>query len=160
MSIRAIPAAPAPQTQAPAAKSQSAAGQSDDGWDFSFKNLFDLINPLQHIPVIGTIYRNLTGDRPALPEKIAGDTLYGGLLGFVCSVADSAFTALTGKDFGDTVLAFFTGGGASANGQTAPALAASQAAAPNGDTHLRAALAYRKSIAMTDMLADKAAGAY
>ena len=44
-----------------------------------------------------------------MPEKIIGDTLYGGPLGFVSSVADLVFQSLTGKNVGDTVLAFLTG---------------------------------------------------
>ena len=35
--------------------------QSSD-WDFSFHDLLDIVNPLQHLPVIGTIYRAITGD--------------------------------------------------------------------------------------------------
>ena len=31
-------------------------------WDFSFHNLLDIVNPLQHLPVIGTLYRAITGD--------------------------------------------------------------------------------------------------
>jgi len=59
--------------------------------------------------VISTIYRAVTGDTIGVPEKIAGDALYGGLWGAVASVADAAFQAVTGKDFGDTVLSFLTG---------------------------------------------------
>ena len=51
----------------------------------------------------------ITGDKIGTPEKIAGDALYGGLLGAVASIADAAFEAITGKDVGDTVLALFTG---------------------------------------------------
>ncbi|MGQ3031076.1 MAG: hypothetical protein ACT60Q_22290, partial [Ferrovibrionaceae bacterium] len=32
----------------------------DEG--FSFKTVLDTINPLQHIPIVSTIYRELTGD--------------------------------------------------------------------------------------------------
>ena len=83
--------------------------QSPSDWDFSFHHLLDIVNPLQHLPVIGTIYRAITGDHIGMPEKIAGDTLYGGLWGAVSGVADAAFEAMTGKDFGSTVLALFTG---------------------------------------------------
>ena len=88
------------------AGSQPLFGAASD-WDFSFHNLLGVINPLQHLPVIGTLYRALTGDTIGAPEKIAGDTLYGGLWGAVSSIADTAFEAATGKDFGDTVLALF-----------------------------------------------------
>lgn len=71
-----------------------------------FHDLLDIVNPLQHLPVIGTLYRAITGDTMGTVEKIAGDALYGGLWGAVGAVADTAFEAVTGKDFGSTVLAF------------------------------------------------------
>jgi hypothetical protein len=151
------PITPPAQAQAPAA------AKSDDGWDFSFKNLLDIINPLQHIPVISTIYQNLTGDRPALPEKLAGDTLYGGVVGFLSSIADTAYEALTGKDFGDSVLAFFTGGDKSTASVAAKksvssagiaALNAPVTPAANNEVAARASLAYGKSIDMTNRLAN------
>jgi hypothetical protein len=95
-----------PQTQAQAASGAAPAGT---GLKFSFHDFLSIINPLQHLPVIGTLYRAITGDKIGTLEKIAGDTLYGGLWGAVSSVADAAFEAVTGKDVGDTVLALFTG---------------------------------------------------
>ena len=90
---------------------------------FSFSDLLDIINPLQHIPIISTLYRSLTGDEIGTPEKIAGDTLYGGIPGLVASLADTAFKSFTGKNVGDTVLAFLTGSddGASTAVAAAPA---------------------------------------
>ena len=87
---------------------QKPSSKSSD-WDFSFHNLLDIINPLEHLPIIGTIYRAITHTHIGIPERIAGDALYGGLWGAVSGVADAAFEAVTGKDFGSTVLAFFTG---------------------------------------------------
>lgn len=84
--------------QAPAAKAH----------DFSFGDFLDIINPLQHLPVVGTLYRAITGDKIKTPEKLAGDTLYGGPLGLVSSLADVAFESATGKNFGDTVLSLFS----------------------------------------------------
>src|SRR6201999_1577682 len=92
-----------------ASKTASADDAKAHEWDFSFHNLLDIVNPLQHLPVVGTLYRAITGDHIGTPEKIAGDALYGGLWGAVSSVADAGFEAVTGKDFGSTVLAFFTG---------------------------------------------------
>jgi hypothetical protein len=100
-----LPVAAAPA--ATPADTKSAAKSSE--WDFSFHNLLDIINPLEHLPIIGTLYRAITGTHIGIPEKIAGDALYGGLWGAVSSVADAAFEAVTGKDFGSTVLALFTG---------------------------------------------------
>jgi len=76
---------------------------------FSFGDFLDIVNPLQHIPVIGTLYRAITGDTIDTPEKIVGDTLYGGPLGAVSSIAEVGFKEITGKDFGDTILSWFTG---------------------------------------------------
>src|SRR5215475_9963257 len=72
-----------------------------------FHHLLDVINPLQHLPVIGTIYRAITGDHIGPVEKIAGDTLYGGLWGAVSSIADAAFEGITGKSVEDTVVSWF-----------------------------------------------------
>jgi hypothetical protein len=70
-----------------------------------FHGLLEIVNPLQHIPIISTIYRKLTGDQINPVERIAGDTLYGGVLGFASSLANVMFQQATGKDFGDTALA-------------------------------------------------------
>lgn len=72
-----------------------------------FHHLLDVVNPLQHLPVIGTIYRAITGEHLDPVEKIAGDTLYGGMWGAVSSIADVAFEGLTGKTVEDTVLSLF-----------------------------------------------------
>jgi hypothetical protein len=102
-------AAPAGASASPAPATSAAAPAKDSDTDFSFGDLIDIVNPLQHIPVVGTLYRAITGDTIKTPEKIAGDTLYGGVWGFVSSVADAAFQSVTGKNVGDTVLAFLTG---------------------------------------------------
>lgn len=82
---------------------------SDSMWHVSFDDVLDVVNPLQHLPIVGTIYRALTHDQIKTPEKVAGDTLYGGPMGLVSSLADVAFEKITGHNFGDTVLAMFTG---------------------------------------------------
>jgi len=83
------------------------ASQPAEQHESFFHHLWDVVNPLQHIPVIGTIYRAITGEKLDAVEKIAGDTLYGGLWGAVSSIADVAFEGLTGKSFEDTALALF-----------------------------------------------------
>lgn len=80
---------------------------SDSG--FSFDDLLDIVNPLQHIPVISTIYRHLTGDKIGTVAKLAGDALYGGVTGLACSLGDTIFQEATGKSFGDTVYAMVIG---------------------------------------------------
>jgi hypothetical protein len=85
--------------------SQPATVPADPDSGFSFKDLLDIVNPLQHIPVVGTLYRAITGDTIKTFPKIAGDTLYGGIEGFVGSMADTIFEKVTGHNMGDTVLA-------------------------------------------------------
>ncbi|HEY4113042.1 MAG TPA: hypothetical protein VGM17_03185 [Rhizomicrobium sp.] len=79
----------------------------DDG--LSFDDLLDVVNPLQHFPIVSTLYRHYAHDEIKPLPKIAGDALYGGLPGLISSVADFAFEKITGKNFGDTVLAMITG---------------------------------------------------
>jgi hypothetical protein len=88
---------------------------SNSDWQLSLHNILGIVNPLQHLPVVGTLYRAITGDKIGVPEKIAGDALYGGLWGAVSAVADTAFEAATGKDFGSTVMARVFGDHSSSN---------------------------------------------
>ncbi|MGH6872694.1 MAG: hypothetical protein ACREHE_14425 [Rhizomicrobium sp.] len=85
----------------PAEKTADAA--SGDGKGF-WQDVLDVVNPLQHLPIVGTIYRSITGDKMGDLEKVAGDTLYGGPIGLASSLADVAFEKLTGKDFEDTLM--------------------------------------------------------
>src|ERR1700728_4320659 len=96
--ILAATPTPAP-TQS--ASSPPAAPANDD----FLHGLLEIVNPLQHIPIVSTIYRAITGDEINPAERIAGDTLYGGLLGFASSVVNVAFQQITGKSFGDTAWA-------------------------------------------------------
>jgi len=95
----------ATQTAATDSKDTTKTAGTDSGSSF-WDDVLDVVNPLQHLPVVGTIYRAVTGDKIGDLEKVAGDTLYGGPLGLVSSLADLAFEKITGKDFGDTVMAF------------------------------------------------------
>lgn len=75
---------------------------------FNFKDLIDVINPLHHLPVVGTVYRALTGDELAPAPRVIGGTLFGGIAGFVTALANTVLENETGRDAGDTVLALFT----------------------------------------------------
>lgn len=96
-------AAKADTAQATSAATKTAS--TDSGKSF-FDDVLDVVNPLQHLPIVGTVYRAITGDQIGDVEKVAGDTLYGGPIGLVSSLADVAFEKITGKDFGSTVMAF------------------------------------------------------
>lgn len=157
-----------PVTNAAALGPPAASAKTSGLSDFTFADFLDIINPLQHIPVISTLYRAITGDRPGTPEKIAGDTLYGGVIGLVASLADTAFKEITGKDVGDTVLAFLSGDKgspalAAAPDQPATVAPAKSVSAPgmsalmsalsvksvDSDTAARAAYAYGRTIGLT-----------
>ena len=84
-----------------------AAAWGEDG--FTFGDLLDLINPLQHLPVISTLYRKFTGDEIAPAARLLGGGLFGGPLGVVSAAVGVAVEATTGKDLGEHVLALFDG---------------------------------------------------
>ena len=76
-----------------------------DGFDFF--DLIDIINPLQHIPVISTLYRSITGDEIAPLPRILGGALLGGPIGAGAALANVFVEEATGKDAGDHVMALF-----------------------------------------------------
>lgn len=73
----------------------------------SFWDLLDVINPLQHIPVISNIYRELTGDQIGVGARLIGGTLFGGPIGLVASAVDCVVEESSGKDMGGHMLALF-----------------------------------------------------
>ena len=106
--------------------------QTGGAGSLSFDDLVDVVNPLQHLPIVGTLYRKYANDPINPLPKIAGDTLYGGSVGLVSSLADYAFEKITGKNFGDTVLAWVTGDDGTP--KTAVASSASLTASPASPT--------------------------
>lgn len=77
---------------------------------FQFHDLLDIVNPLQHLPIVGPLYRWITGDTIGNLPRIAGDALYGGLIGLASGLVNVLVKEETGKDIGETVLALVTGG--------------------------------------------------
>lgn len=71
---------------------------------FGFLDIIDMVNPLQHIPVVGTIYRAVTGDSIKPIAQIVGGAAFGGIAGAASGVANAIVTAKTGKDIGANVL--------------------------------------------------------
>ncbi len=74
-------------------------------WDF-----LDMINPLQHIPIVSNIYRSLTGDEISSHARIMGGAVYGGPIGAAAGVANAVVAeANGGEDIGETVVSLVSG---------------------------------------------------
>jgi hypothetical protein len=84
------PAAPQPGAQPPVKKTKGI------DLDVGFDDLIDVVNPLQHLPVISAVYRELTGDAIGLGARIGGGYLYGGPIGAASAAAMAAFEAVSG----------------------------------------------------------------
>lgn len=95
--------------QAAAADKTQSGSDSGGGFIGFIKTVIDIINPLQHIPVISTMYRHLTGDELSPVARIAGGTLYGGPIGAAMGVVNAAVESSTGKDLGGNMLAMVSG---------------------------------------------------
>ncbi len=78
------------------------------GADFLF-HLIDIINPLQHIPIVSTIYRKITGDEIAPAARLIGGGLFAGPLGLIAATASIVAEGVTGRDLGERALALFGG---------------------------------------------------
>lgn len=87
------------------AKHLTVFAEGDD--DPSFWDLLDVINPLQHIPVVNTLYQELTGDKIGVGARLAGGTLFGGVIGLAASAIGCIIEEETGDDIGGHVMALF-----------------------------------------------------
>jgi len=111
---------------------------------FSFHALLSDLNPLQYIPVIGTLFRAITGDVIPEPVRDAGSlvfsTLIGGPIGAAIDLGELAAEKLTGIDpekIGDTLLA-----DAGIHGKTTPAVPIQTEAKPIRTANPEAASAW------------------
>lgn len=76
---------------------------------FSFDDVIDVINPLHHLPVIGMIYRELTGDKIGPVAQIVGGGIFGGPIGAVSGTVNAVVQETTGKDLAGNVIALVAG---------------------------------------------------
>lgn len=74
----------------------------EDG--FSFDDLLDIVNPLQHLPVVSTVYREITGDEIRPESRVLGGGLFGGVLGAAASLVDVAVESFSGDSMGGHVM--------------------------------------------------------
>jgi hypothetical protein len=77
--------------------------------DFSFDDFLDIINPLQHLPIVATFYRNWTGDQIGMAPRVIGGALWGRIGGMVSGIVNSLVEAFSGKDVGDHIYAAIFG---------------------------------------------------
>ena len=76
---------------------------------FTFGDVLDMVNPLQHIPVASKQYQETTGDTASDGAKLVGGAVFGvltgGVLGLVGSLVNAAVRHDTGKDLTDHAMA-------------------------------------------------------
>ena len=81
----------------------------EDG--FSFADFLDIINPLQHLPIVSTVYRELSGDQIDMGARLVGGTLFGGPIGFFAAFTNGVLEEETGHDAGGLLFATLFGDG-------------------------------------------------
>lgn len=93
-----------------AAMSDGASTAMEDERELSFWDFLDLVNPLQHIPVVSTLYREITGDKISAPMRTLGGLLFAGPVGFVNGVVNGIVEEASDRDVGENFFALFGGG--------------------------------------------------
>ncbi len=78
---------------------------------FNFFDFLDIINPLQHIPILSGLYRKITGDEISPAARRIGGGLFGGPIGFAAAVANVAVEDASGTDIGGHVFQIVGNGG-------------------------------------------------
>lgn len=97
-----------PLAAKPSTDARASAFWGDDG--LRFGDVLDALNPLQHIPIVSTVYRTLTGDEISPGARVAGGTLFGGPLGLISSLFNAAVDSATGRDMSEHLFAMLPGG--------------------------------------------------
>jgi hypothetical protein len=100
------PGDPAAGTSFATALAEAGNAAPAESEEFGFGDLIDMVNPLQHIPIVNTIYRNLTGDTIKPVSQIIGGGLFGGIAGAGAGIANTIVENETGKDITGNVMAF------------------------------------------------------
>ncbi len=73
---------------------------------FGFGDILDMVNPLHHIPVVGHIYRNISGDQIKPVGYVVGGALYGGALGAAGGLINLVIQEETGKNIEDNAMSY------------------------------------------------------
>lgn len=64
----------------------------------SFKDVLDSVNPLQQLPVVGSLYRSISGDSISTASQLAGGAIFGGPIGLALAAGGALFEAIIGGD--------------------------------------------------------------
>lgn len=83
-----------------------------DGKKRGFGEFLDIVNPLQHLPIVGSIYRAVTGSTIEPSARIIGGLLYGGPIGMASAFVNTVVEETSGRDIGGHALAAVGIGGA------------------------------------------------
>ena len=102
-------AKPAGQPALAAALTDTTDANKPNDSSFGFKDLLDMVNPLQHIPLVSTIYRNITGDTINPVSRVVGDAAFGGPIGAASGLVNAIVQMQTGKDVTGNMMASFEG---------------------------------------------------
>ncbi len=70
-----------------------------------FADIVDMVNPLQHIPLVNIAYQKITGDEIKPISQIIGGGVFGGALGAGGALVNVAIKAETGKNIGEHAIA-------------------------------------------------------
>lgn len=106
-------------------------GADDD--EPSFWDLVDVINPLQHIPLVNDIYRDVSGDKIGIAARLTGGALFGGVIGLIGAAVNGVLEESTGATAGGHMLALFRDDPAPGDSGTALAQATPAAQPPPSD---------------------------
>lgn len=91
-------AAPQLSASALAGNNQTSGVTKNAEEDFGFLDFLDIVNPLQHIPLVSTIYQHLAGDTIKPAANVLGGALFGGPIGAAGSIAMTvASEVISGK---------------------------------------------------------------
>lgn len=98
-----VDAVAAAQSSAPAQPSPKPASTAQREGPDMFHSVLSALNPLQYLPVVGTIYRAVTGDEVAEPVRRVGSAvgsfLMGGPIGLALNIAGVGAEKVLGFDF-------------------------------------------------------------
>ncbi|MEQ8165132.1 MAG: hypothetical protein RIC93_03540, partial [Alphaproteobacteria bacterium] len=98
-------ARPAPALAAALPDAAGATPQAEE--EGFFDHLLDVVNPMQHIPVVSNFYREYVDDPISAVPRILGGALFGGPIGAASAAANAVLDWISGDDLGGHVIALF-----------------------------------------------------